>query len=71
MTSELGYLPKLLENSSIPALFDFDLDNKTFYLLDKYMKFVFKWIPELVDNLFSEEENSEQLALSLNVKTIE
>lgn len=71
VTSGLGYLPKLLENNSIPALFDFDLDNKTFYLLDKYMKFVFKWIPELVDNLFSEEENSEQLALSLDVKTIE
>lgn len=66
VTSGLNYLPTLLKKNSYPALFDFDSDNKTFYLLDKYMKFVFKWIPELVDNLFiEEEEDVQQLDLSL------
>ncbi len=69
VTSGLNYLPKLLENNKFPPFFDFDSDNKTFYLLDKYMKFVFKWIPELVDNLFIEEEqNEQQLDLSLEVQ---
>ena len=66
VTSGLSYLPKLLEKNSFPAFFDFDSDNKTFYLLDKYMKFVFKWIPELVDDLFAlEEQNAQQLELAL------
>jgi hypothetical protein len=66
VTSGLGYLPKLLEKNNFPAFFDFDSDNKTFYLLDKYMKFVFKWIPNLVDNLFvDDKQNSEQLTLNL------
>lgn len=66
VTSGLSYLPTLLKQNNIPALFDFDSDNKTFYLLDKYMKFVFKWIPELIDNLFDEEEEKgRQLKLGL------
>jgi GTPase SAR1 family protein len=67
VTSGLGYLPKLLEKNNYPAFFDFDSDNnKTFYLLDKYMKFVFKWIPELVDDIFIEEEqDSQQLGLNI------
>lgn len=30
--------------------------NITFYLLDKYIKFVFKWIPEMIDDLFERAE---------------
>jgi hypothetical protein len=68
VTSGLSYLPTLLTQNNIPALFDFDSENKTFYLLDKYMKFVFKWLPELVDNLFiEEEERIKQLGLNLDV----
>ena len=69
VTSGLSYLPALLQKNNFPAFFDFDSDNKTFYLLDKYMKFVFKWIPELVDNLFIEEEqDSQQLDLRLEAQ---
>ena len=69
VTSGLSYLPALLQKNKFPAFFDFDSDNKTFYLLDKYMKFVFKWIPELVDNLFIEEEqDGQQLDLSLETQ---
>ena len=41
----------LKQQDDFPLLFEFD-NNHTFYLLDKYMKFVFKWSPEIVDNLF-------------------
>lgn len=52
VTSGLSYLPKLLAKQSFPAFFDYDEETKTFYLLDKYMKFVFKWLPNLIDDLF-------------------
>lgn len=52
VTTGLSYLPKLLNKLSFPSFFDYDEDTKTFYLLDKYMKFVFKWIPEMIDSLF-------------------
>lgn len=55
VTTGLGYLPKLLSKYNIPSIFDFD--GRNFYLLDRYMKFVLKWVPELVDDLFSTESN--------------
>jgi AAA+ ATPase superfamily predicted ATPase len=66
VTSGLAYLPKLIESQKISALFDYE--NKTFYLLDKYMKFVLRWIPELVDNLFLEEPGPQQLDLDFELE---
>lgn len=60
VTSGLKYLHTLLRKNKLPAFFDFDSNTNTFYLLDQYMKFVFKWIPELIDDLFVEEENIEE-----------
>ena len=56
VTSGLSYLPRLLEKLEFPSFFDYDSNSKTFYLLDKYIKFVFKWIPEIIDDLFEDEE---------------
>ena len=64
VTSGLSYLPKLLTKLSFPAFFDYDEETKTFYLLDKYMKFVFKWIPSLTDDLFTEHERKTDLSAS-------
>ncbi|MGK7942268.1 MAG: ATP-binding protein [Crocosphaera sp.] len=41
----------LKKQDDFPLLFEFE-NNHTFYLLDKYMKFVFKWSPDIVDDLF-------------------
>lgn len=57
VTSGLKYLPKLLRKNNLPTFFDFDSGSNTFYLLDKYMKFVFKWIPRLIDDLFKEDDD--------------
>lgn len=56
VTSGLSYLPRLLEKLGFPSFFDYDSNSKTFYLLDKYIKFVFKWIPEMIDDLFEGAE---------------
>lgn len=61
VTSGLNYLPTLLNKLGFPAFFDYDSEKKQFYLLDKYMKFVFKWIPEMIDELFNAETS--QLSL--------
>lgn len=53
VTSGLNYLPKLLTKLGFPSFFDYDSETKQFYLLDKYIKFVFKWIPEMIDDLFN------------------
>lgn len=53
----LKYLPKLLDKNNIVSVFDYD--GMHFYLLDRYMKFVFKWVPELIDNLFTSEIEAE------------
>lgn len=50
VTAGLRYLPTLLDKNNIPSIFDYD--GAHFYLLDNYMKFVLKWAPELVDDLF-------------------
>lgn len=52
VTQGLKYLPKLLERRGLPPVFDYDEDHKTMYLLDKYMKFVFRWKPCLIEGLF-------------------
>ena len=49
-------MPTLLERRNLPPVFDYDEDYKTFYLLDKYMSFVFQWIPNLIDELFDDNE---------------
>jgi hypothetical protein len=54
VTSGLTYLPRLLEKNKLPALVDYD--NNRFFLLDNYMKFVFKWIPEMLDTLMEDLE---------------
>lgn len=71
VTSGLGYLPRLLEKLNFPSFFDYDVNSKTFYLLDKYIKFVFKWIPEMIDELFDEipSENDEKSG-SIEVRII-
>lgn len=51
VTTGLTYLPKLLDRNGLPSIFD--SDGTHFYLLDKYIKFVLNWAPELVDDLFN------------------
>lgn len=51
VTSGIKYLPTLLKKRKLPPVFDSD-ETGRFYLLDKYMKFVFKWRPQLIDRLF-------------------
>ncbi|MEC1004878.1 hypothetical protein [Bacillus subtilis] len=55
VTSGLKYLPNLLVRRNLPPVFGFNGGDgaERFYLLDKYMKFVFKWQPDLIDSLFS------------------
>ncbi|MCC2530796.1 hypothetical protein LKL13_04535 [Bacillus velezensis] len=55
VTSGLKYLPNLLVKRNLPQVFGYHGGDgaERFYLLDKYMKFLFKWKPELVDSLFS------------------
>lgn len=55
VTAGLSYLPKLLDKNGIPSIFDYD--GMHFYLLDNYMKFVLKWVPELIDDLFNSEND--------------
>ncbi|MFC4601407.1 hypothetical protein [Cohnella hongkongensis] len=54
VTSGLKYLPNLLVRRKLPPVFGYSGGEgaERFYLLDKYMKFVFKWKPELIDALF-------------------
>ncbi|UQZ85540.1 hypothetical protein SK3146_04829 [Paenibacillus konkukensis] len=54
VTSGLKYLPNLLIRRKLPPVFGYNggENAERFYLLDKYMKFVFKWKPELVDAVF-------------------
>lgn len=58
VTTGLAYLPQLLQKNKLPAVFDYDEERKTFYLLDKYVKFALKWMPELVDSLFTENQDN-------------
>lgn len=58
VTGGLNYLPRLLTNQELPSLFDYSETDKRFYLLDRYMKFVFKWIPDLIEDLFDETKSS-------------
>lgn len=60
VTDGLRYLPKLLEKNNLPPIFDYD--GMHFYLLDNYIKFVFKWVPELIDNLFVEPTDNIDIA---------
>jgi tetratricopeptide (TPR) repeat protein len=72
VTSGLGYLPRLLQKLKFPSFFDYDA--KTFYLLDKYIKFVFKWIPGMIDDLFEESEmisTEEKKTYNKSLKNIE
>jgi hypothetical protein len=55
VTAGLIYLPKLLRKNNIPSIFDYD--GTYFYLLDNYMKFVLRWVPELIDDLFDSESD--------------
>lgn len=55
VTSGLAYLPSLLSKNGFPPFFDYDAESRVFYLLDKYMKFVLKWVPTLVDDLFVQD----------------
>lgn len=50
VTAGLKYLPRLLRKRKLAPVFAYT--NDRFFLLDKYMKFVFKWVPELIDDLF-------------------
>ncbi|AZB41095.1 hypothetical protein CEF21_01355 [Bacillus sp. FJAT-42376] len=54
VTSGLKYLPSLLARRNLPPVFGYNGGDgaERFYLLDKYMKFVFKWRPGLIDTLF-------------------
>lgn len=51
VTNGLGGLPKLLSKNGLPPVFEYN-EYKVFFVKDKYMQFVFKWIPEIVDSLF-------------------
>ena len=51
VTAGLKYLPTLLKKNNLPSLIDYDESNNTFYLLDNYMKFVMKWIPEIISSI--------------------
>ena len=53
VTGGLSYLPKLLTKANFPSFFDYDEGSKTFYLMDRQMPFVFRWVPELVEDLFA------------------
>jgi hypothetical protein len=57
VTEGLLYLPRLLKKNRLPSIFDYD--GTYFYLLDNYMKFVLKWAPELIDDLFEYDGDSE------------
>jgi hypothetical protein len=57
VTEGLLYLPRLLQKNNLPSIFDYD--GMYFYLLDNYMKFVFKWAPELIDDLFESDGNDD------------
>lgn len=54
VTSGLGLLPKLLEKKGLPQMFEYN-EYKIFFVKDKYMSFVFKWLPDIVDSLFDRE----------------
>lgn len=51
VTSGLGQLPKLLDKKGLPQVFEYN-EYKIFFVKDKYMSFVFKWLPNIVDSLF-------------------
>lgn len=55
VTSGLKYLPILLVQKKLPPVFGYNGGDgaERFYVLDKYMKFVFKWKPELIEALFT------------------
>nr|QNO42260.1 hypothetical protein LDHBDEKG_00011 [Methanosarcinales archaeon ANME-2c ERB4]QNO43046.1 hypothetical protein HGKCJMEE_00024 [Methanosarcinales archaeon ANME-2c ERB4]QNO43189.1 hypothetical protein CEGDBGHB_00011 [Methanosarcinales archaeon ANME-2c ERB4]QNO45342.1 hypothetical protein IOFJOFCH_00002 [Methanosarcinales archaeon ANME-2c ERB4]QNO45672.1 hypothetical protein BOCBCOEP_00001 [Methanosarcinales archaeon ANME-2c ERB4] len=55
VTTGLSYLPRLLQKLEFPSFFDYDDSTKTFYLLDKNIKFVFKWVPEMIEDLFERD----------------
>jgi hypothetical protein len=68
----LKNLPRILDKNNIISIFDYD--GTHFYLLDRYMKFVLKWFPEIIDNLFKletkdEEDNSKSI-LQINFKPV-
>ena len=54
VTSGLKYLPRLLVKNNLPTLLDYDETNRCLFLLDNYVKFVMKWLPDLVDNIFNQ-----------------
>lgn len=51
VTSGLGLLPKLLEKKGLPQVFEYN-EYRIFFVKDKYMSFVFKWLPDIVNSLF-------------------
>lgn len=54
VTAGLKYLPRLLRRNNLPALLDYDESNRTLYLLDNYVKFIMKWVPALLDEIFED-----------------
>ena len=48
LANSLGEALNLLQKERCPVFFEFD-ETQTFFLLDKGMKFIFKWIPTLID----------------------
>ncbi len=55
VTAGLKYLPTLLKKNNLPTLVDYDESGKTFFLLDNYMKFVMKWVPETLNLIQAQE----------------
>jgi len=52
VTNGLKYMPQILDKKNLLPIFEID-DNGVFYVRDRYMMFVLKWIPEMVDSLFT------------------
>lgn len=52
VTTGLDYLPKLIIKRNLSPLFDYDSKTNTFFVMDKYIHFVYKWAPDIVENYF-------------------
>lgn len=53
VTNGLKYLPKIMEKNDLDIYFEFNKNNM-FILHDRYLQFVFRWLPDLIESLFNE-----------------